>query len=380
MEEIVSGSAEEWAGLAPELFGLVLQRVQKGREEAGEGRRVVSLAGVCQQWRRFVQEGCSAPLVETGLLQFPADLLQPGPIHSPVQCLLKRKRNGVVLYHAPAGADKRREFLMAARRIWHPLGSRYIISRDRKKFSTAAPSYLGKLKSNFWRSDFFLSRPKSELGSDDVDDALVKIKTFSARIQYAEHIVNGIRQRRISCSLPQPSKDPGSNVPDIFCQSPLISNSFQSWFRWNCISPVLDYERAYSSFRNMHRQPERRYSVNGVIADSQNESSEVNVRRNTSVPLDLRSKVPAWDMHQRCWSLDFKGRASMPSMHNFQIISASSSSSEDQSTTSSEEIIVLQVGKIGKRLYTLDFCYPLSAFQAFAICLSSFATNVGLER
>ncbi|KAH1113385.1 hypothetical protein J1N35_006763 [Gossypium stocksii] len=40
-----------------------------------------------------------------------------------------------------------------------------------------------------------------------------------------------------------------------------------------------------------------------------------------------------------------------------------------------QEKVVLHFGKIGKDIFTMDYGYPLSAFQAFAICLSSFDTE-----
>ncbi|KAG5080193.1 hypothetical protein JHK86_004258 [Glycine max] len=41
-----------------------------------------------------------------------------------------------------------------------------------------------------------------------------------------------------------------------------------------------------------------------------------------------------------------------------------------------EDEVILQFGKIGKDLFTMDYQYPISSFQAFAICLNSFATTV----
>ncbi|KAJ4916647.1 hypothetical protein Rs2_02197 [Raphanus sativus] len=37
--------------------------------------------------------------------------------------------------------------------------------------------------------------------------------------------------------------------------------------------------------------------------------------------------------------------------------------------------VILQFGKVGKDMFTMDYRYPLSAIQAFAICLSSFDTK-----
>lgn len=41
--------------------------------------------------------------------------------------------------------------------------------------------------------------------------------------------------------------------------------------------------------------------------------------------------------------------------------------------------IILQFGKVGKDLFTMDYRYPISAFQAFALCLSSFDTKIACE-
>ncbi|KAK4773714.1 hypothetical protein SAY87_028733 [Trapa incisa] len=41
-------------------------------------------------------------------------------------------------------------------------------------------------------------------------------------------------------------------------------------------------------------------------------------------------------------------------------------------SSADQEKLILQFGKIAKYIFTMDYRYPLSAFQAFAICLSSF--------
>ena len=94
----------------------------------------------------------------------------------------------------------------------------------------------------------------------------------------------------------------------------------------------------------------------------------------------LINKVPAWDDRHQCWALDFKGRATRASIHNFQLISATNSVlSREGAADPAAESVILQLGKVGKGVYILDFCAPLSPLQAFSICLSSFATGAGLE-
>jgi hypothetical protein len=41
--------------------------------------------------------------------------------------------------------------------------------------------------------------------------------------------------------------------------------------------------------------------------------------------------------------------------------------------------VILQFGKVERGMFTMDYRYPLSAFQAFAICLTSFDTKLACE-
>lgn len=66
--------------------------------------------------------------------------------------------------------------------------------------------------------------------------------------------------------------------------------------------------------------------------------------------------------------LNFNGRVTMASVKNFQLVSP-----EDQ------ERVVLQFGRVSKDLFTMDFQWPLTPAQAFAICLSSFDYKLACE-
>ncbi|KAF8721037.1 hypothetical protein HU200_023450 [Digitaria exilis] len=59
--------------------------------------------------------------------------------------------------------------------------------------------------------------------------------------------------------------------------------------------------------------------------------------------------------------------------------SALVASKDNGSGNQENDKVILQFGKIGKDLFTMDYCYPISAFQAFAICLSSFDTKIACE-
>ncbi|KAG9153033.1 hypothetical protein Leryth_023925 [Lithospermum erythrorhizon] len=78
-----------------------------------------------------------------------------------------------------------------------------------------------------------------------------------------------------------------------------------------------------------------------------------------------------------CWCLNFNGRVTVASVKNFQLVAAVDSL-HDVSNVQNERV-VMQFGKIVKDVFTMDFCYLLCAFQAFAICLSSFDTKPACE-
>ncbi|CAK7337546.1 unnamed protein product [Dovyalis caffra] len=100
-------------------------------------------------------------------------------------------------------------------------------------------------------------------------------------------------------------------------------------------------------------------------------------------PLVLRNKSPRWHEQLQCWCLNFRGRVSVASVKNFQLIAATQPAAgaptPSQPAQSDHEKVILQFGKVGKDMFTMDYRYPLSAFQAFAICLSSFDTKLACE-
>lgn len=107
------------------------------------------------------------------------------------------------------------------------------------------------------------------------------------------------------------------------------------------------------------------------------EPEPVNEERSKDAPLTLKNKSPRWHEQLQCWCLNFKGRVTVASVKNFQLVAAIDSSAEPAQTD--QDKVLLQFGKIGKDTFTMDYRYPLSAFQAFAICLSSFDTKLARE-
>jgi tubby-related protein 1 len=91
----------------------------------------------------------------------------------------------------------------------------------------------------------------------------------------------------------------------------------------------------------------------------------------------LRNKAPRWHEHLQCWCLNFHGRVTVASVKNFQLVAIADQS--QPGGKGDEETVLLQFGKVGDDIFTMDYRQPLSAFQAFAICMTSFGTKLACE-
>ncbi|KAE8746469.1 hypothetical protein FOCC_FOCC006834 [Frankliniella occidentalis] len=71
----------------------------------------------------------------------------------------------------------------------------------------------------------------------------------------------------------------------------------------------------------------------------------------------MHNKAPMWNENSQVYQLDFGGRVTQESAKNFQIEFLNKQ--------------VMQFGRIDANAYTLDFQYPFSALQAFAVALAN---------
>ena len=82
----------------------------------------------------------------------------------------------------------------------------------------------------------------------------------------------------------------------------------------------------------------------------------------------LMNKPPVWSEKRNAWTLNFHGRVTRASVKNFQLVRP-----EDHNH------IVLQHGRVGQDLFTMDVAWPLSPIQGLAVCLSSLHAKLGVE-
>lgn len=108
-----------------------------------------------------------------------------------------------------------------------------------------------------------------------------------------------------------------------------------------------------------------------------NQNRSIETRNDDNDVIKIVNKEPFWDEKYGGHVLNFNGRVKVSSVKNFQLLMKSNNKSPLRSTESQAKsdddgsAIVLQFGKIGKDTFALDFQYPLSPFQAFALCIAS---------
>lgn len=192
-------------------------------------------------------------------------------------------------------------------------------------------------------------------------------------------------------SIPSSALESGGTVPG---QPELLPRSLEDSFRSISFSKAIDNSTEFSSAR-----------FSDIVG------SHIEDEDGIDRPLILRNKPPRWHEQLQCWCLNFRGRVTVASVKNFQLIAAAPTAlhagtsapgasaataaapapaaaaapapapapGPSQPAQSDHDKIILQFGKVGKDMFTMDYRYPLSAFQAFAICLTSFDTKLACE-
>lgn len=353
-----------WANMPPELLRDVLMRIEASECTWPPRKNVVSCAGVCRNWREIMKEIVKNPEL-SGKLTFPISLKQPGSRGSLIQCFIKRNRSAHT-YHLYLSLNQASnddgKFLLAAKKCRRATCTDYIISLNPEDVSKGSSTYIGKLRSNFIGTKFTVydAQPPNggSLATKCRSFRLGSMKRVSPRVPAGNYPVSNISYelnvlgsrgpRRMQCimnAIPASAMEPGGVAPTQteFQLSNMDSFSSLPFFR----------------------------SKSAHIDNSQSgTSSSLSCAQNESM-LMLKNKTPRWHEQLQCWCLNFNGRVTVASVKNFQLV-ASLENGE-------HENVIIQFGKVGKDAFTMDYQYPISAFQAFAICLSSFDTKIACE-
>ncbi|CAN8234340.1 unnamed protein product [Cochlearia groenlandica] len=389
-----------WANLPLELLRDVIKRLEESESVWPARKHVVACASVCRSWRDMCKDIVQS-LELSGKITFPVSLKQPGPRDATMQCFIKRDKSNLT-YHlylclSPALLVENGKFLLAAKRVRRTSYTEYVISMHSDTISRSSNTYIGKIKSNFLGTKFVIYDTQPPYNNNETSKAIQplglsrrfyskrvspKVPTGSykiAQLSYELNVLGTRGPRRMRCamhSIPASSLAEGGIVPgqpEIIGPRSILDESFRSNASTSSRKFVSDYSTEFNSARFS--------DILGPVGED--EETVFGEGKDPQPPLVLKNKPPRWHEQLQCWCLNFRGRVTVASVKNFQLIAANQPQilpqPRPQGQPDGPDKILLQFGKVGKDMFTMDFRYPLSAFQAFAICLSSFDTKLACE-
>ncbi|CAK92272.1 unnamed protein product (macronuclear) [Paramecium tetraurelia] len=234
-----------------------------------------------------------------------------------LQCYIKRDKSGLArlypVYHVyTTDGDV---YLFSAKKVVMNTSSNYVISMDKKEFSTRKPCFLGKVRSNFLGTEFILwDEGKNFKKCKDT----TLIRNQLGVVYYESHIMQNKCPRKMKVLIPKVGE---MNIPKMF-------------------QPLHDKEGIQYDYQ---------YNKREFIEEFVN-------------------KPPRWDTKMKAHVLNFYGRVDQPSVKNFQLVKPDN-----------HQFIYLQFGRVDDLLFNVDFCFPLSPLQAFQICVTSFDFKFACE-
>jgi len=269
--------------------------------------------------------------------------------------------------------DDGRKFLAAARRRKGSASSHYDVTTSQSAGAGAryAPGFVGKLRANFIGTEFILFdgsvKPGAAAAPMTVGGSSLAVqqpRQELAAITYEPNILGTKGPRKMTVAVPVNSAQQRqeSRARNSMQQTVEAGSNSSGSGADSCSTPLL--ERLKSA------------AVAAAAAAASDAASDhpghrsalAAAARDTNGLVLLRNKQPRWNEAMRAFCLNFGGRVLVASVKNFQLVTA-----EDPDT------VVLQFGKVGDETFTCDFRWPLTALQAFAICLSSFDSKLACE-
>ncbi|KAL7687601.1 putative tubby-like protein [Plasmopara halstedii] len=304
----------------------------------------------------------NAPHIPDHLLEFIKRPLECGRGQI-VKCFIERNDSGpnklapIYTLLLEVNSSSGRPILYARKNATSRITSHYVISMNKDDLILSrkmrSHQYVGKLRSSTNMMEYTLydqgDNPE-DLDSDcEVDDELRQsIRAELAMIRY--HY----------------SKKPYPRKMEVVI--PAMEDNGQSYLEWRPLSRDQMMEEHVRTIAS---------------AGGQNVIDASNF-------IFLHKRETKYDPLSSC-IVDFRSRATCVSVKNFQLVHSEPTNEEynaqyrhlypeyvyeDQGTISlPQEFVLLQLGKVGKDCFNMDFQYPLSMLQAFAISLSRFDTK-----
>jgi len=361
---------------------------------------LLAMAGVCRSWRRIVLEQLGKiPWAKDNAADFafPCRLLSPPP--GTVKCYVRRERscsggwykNKHCQYNLYLGTDYDfggHKLLLSATKVTSMWNSKLVISIHPDISSAKDLGCLGVLSSNIIGTKFRM-KYRSQKPSDAIP-SLSLGETSKGSISYKCNVLGMQGPRRLAVTM--------DNASPIGCESgvcpappqvnwkPRSHSQHPTFTSLETLMHGNDKQRSPSSPSTSRDESSPISPVTfspptspGGHSDTDSSPSSPSstlaspskstskLKRGKHNSMYLRNKAPRWHEELQCWCLDFQGRVTQASVKNFQLVHPDT------------DEVVLQFGKVGKNLFTMDFKQPFSVVQAFSICLSAFEFKLACE-
>ncbi|KAF8362541.1 tub-1 [Pristionchus pacificus] len=237
------------------------------------------------------------------------------------KCIINRDKNGMdkgmfpTYYLHLESNNKKKIFLLAARKRKKCKTANYLISTDPTRLLRTGEGFIGKVRSNAIGTSFTVydegKNPKHNGNSE-------LIRAELAAVIYDQNFLGFRGPRKMTILTPGLSE--GKEVLKI--------------------RPVAEKDTLLERYKS---------------------------RRLDNV-VKMTNKAPLWSEESQSFVLNFHGRVTQASVKNFQIV-------HEQD----EEYVVMQFGRVSHDMFSMDFRYPLSAVQAFGIAMTSFHGKIACE-
>lgn len=286
---------------------------------------------------------------------------------------------------AALSGDKSK-LLLSAKKVRRATGAEFVVSLSGNDFSRSSSNYIGKLRypSRFFCFAFFVLYHHAIYNKfccvDRSNFLGTKFTVYENQPPPINYETSSSRKtnRKLPPSMrvsPWVSSSTSYNIASILYELNVLRTRGPR--RMQCIMhsiPVSSIQEGGKTHTSPTEFTNKGKKKKKPLMDfcSGNLEGESVVKE----PLLLKNKSPRWHEQLQCWCLNFKGRVTVASVKNFQLVAAAAEAGKNMNIPEEEqERVILQFGKIGKDIFTMDYRYPISAFQAFAICLSSFDTK-----
>ena len=269
-------------------------------------------------------------------------LTSPSPKEAgTIQCYIRRHKAGAKKSLFPEYRVYLKEgdtFLLTSKKRKNKKTANYLISMGRNDFDKASDNIIGKLRSNFLGTEFQIydagRNPNSSTAYFD-ERSDVPIRSELGAVVYSSNLIGSRGPRQMQVCINRIDVDTGKST--------------KAW------QPAHRDEEMIQCFK--HRVPA---ALRHLVV--------------------LENKEPQWNEDLGAHVLNFNGRVTQASVKNFQLIDKSTHHHEEgrldkrgkaKNGASKSDAVVLQFGRVAKDEFTLDFQWPLTPVQAFAIALSS---------